>query len=129
MFTPPQAQDWHHEIEVGDFLAKRLSSRDNFWLYQKVEGMSSSRKTSRFVKGFSLLCMDGELGDTYLGDVEALIDPELWKILKALGWPSDLEALKVGLNDRDIIIHCDMIDRNGHLCPILRAKCPALKFG
>ena len=40
----------------------------------------------RFTRCFSWACPDGEIGDTHLSDVDAIIDRELFKYYKDNGW-------------------------------------------
>ena len=113
-FFPPTVQNWHHTIKVGDYVAKKIE--ENFWVYQEVTAMTRSKKVTRQVRGFSSICPRGELGDTYLGSMDTLIDPQLWVLLKNLGWPS-LYSLS-----NPFTVFCDMVERNGVLCPIILVK-------
>jgi|APSaa5957512622_1039677.scaffolds.fasta_scaffold18794_6 hypothetical protein len=131
--SPPTPQDWHHKIVVNDFVARDLTAQAGMWVYQEVTGMTSSKKTCRQVRGYSVCCQNGELGDTYLSGMVAFIDPKLWFLLRDLGWPADLKALRAAVDGQDVDIYCEMADRDGVLCPTLCIKgsgiTPKPKFG
>jgi len=84
---PLTPNTWQPSILKGDFA---LKSSQGFALYMKVEGMTRTKKVTRFVKGFSTLCPRGELGDTYIHDFDCLVDPEAWARLETLGWPMEI---------------------------------------
>jgi len=48
----------------------------------------------RFVRGFSVCCPEGELGETHVSSMDAPISKAQFEAAKAQGWPCDPEAIK-----------------------------------
>jgi hypothetical protein len=104
---PPDAKPWQKKIKVGDYLMK---SSQGFLIFQLVSGMSQSPKSSRYVKGFSAMCVRGEFGDTYIHDVDAYVSPALWTLLRVEGWPETLKGMAIEIIE---------VEKNGEWAPMV----------
>lgn len=99
---------WRQKLLVGDKLISK--TEHGFLIYSDVQGMTR-RKTTRFVKGFSCACTNGEVGDIYVSGVDCLVEPKVWDLLRLKGWPETVDG---------IATVCEMHDRDGQLMPMLK---------
>ena len=101
-----QVQPWQAAIKVGDYcvryyagevaifievldalqLEREAGASDEEVEYLRQELADEHMKNYRFGRCYSIMCPRGELGDTHISTISAVITKEAWEQAKANDW-------------------------------------------
>ena len=83
-----KVEDWQRQIKPRDYF--RRYSPHGFYIYGEVLDEAESREPGlenyRLIRGYSLACHNGEMGDIHVSTVEKILTEEEFEEARRRGW-------------------------------------------
>ncbi|MDO8508561.1 MAG: hypothetical protein Q7S27_02650 [Nanoarchaeota archaeon] len=83
-----RVKPWQSEIRPGEYFVRRSGLGFNIYgeIVPDEEPRENHLRHYRFCRGYSIACMEGELGDIHVSTIEALLTKEEFEGAKQRGW-------------------------------------------
>lgn len=102
-----QVKPWQAEMKVGDHFVRIVDMGEPIVIYGVLEDSPYEEdqehysephmKHFRLTKCFSIMCPEGEFGDTHVSVMQKKLSPTQFELAREMGWPSD-SRLRVIVN-------------------------------
>jgi hypothetical protein len=99
-------EPWQTELKPGDHFVRLINEGGIFAIYGEIIEPEFDEDEEnfylephmahyRFSRCFSVMCPQGELGDTHVSTIGQKLSPTQFNLAREMGWPSDVRLRKI----------------------------------
>jgi hypothetical protein len=100
-----QVEPWQADMKVGDHFVRIVDMGEPIVIYGVIEESPYEEDTEhyeqphmkhfRMTRCFSVMCPEGEIGDTHVAVMSKKLSPTQFELAREMGWPSDSRLRKI----------------------------------